>query len=160
MLAADDDLIPCFIVITADEEFYLRLQQIARTCEWRIGRAASIDEAETLIKARPTPMVVYDRDWNGGDWRRALKRLHESSEQPSVLLASQVADDYLWQEIVRNHGCDILPKPAPSEKVIHCLKFAWFAARVCRGKPEDSIRSRRLNDKGGSAAGKILNRGA
>jgi hypothetical protein len=34
------------------------------------------------------------------------------------LLASQVADDYLWQEIVRNHGCDVLPKPAMSERVI------------------------------------------
>jgi hypothetical protein len=129
-LAADDDPILGFIVITPDEEFYVRLQQIAGTCEWRIGRAASLDEAETLIKAKPTPMVVYDRDSSDGNWRWALRRLNESAAKPCVLLASQVADDYLCQEIVRNHGYDILPKPAPSEKLIRCLKFAWFSTRV------------------------------
>jgi hypothetical protein len=56
-LAADDDLILRFIVVTADEEFYLSLEQIAGTCEWRIWRAVSVDEAEALIEAKPTAMV-------------------------------------------------------------------------------------------------------
>jgi DNA-binding NtrC family response regulator len=127
--AAGDELILRFIVITADEEFYLRLQRIAGAFEWQIGRAASLAEAETLIQARPTPMVVWDRDSSDGNWRCALRRLNESPAQPCVLLASQVADGYLWQEIVRNHGYDILPKPAPSERLIRCLKFAWFSTR-------------------------------
>jgi hypothetical protein len=129
-LAADDDLILRFIVITADEEFYLSLEQIAGTCEWRIWRAVSIDEAEALIKAKPSAMVVYDRDSNDGNWRCALRRLNESSGKPCVLLASRVADDYLLQEVVRNHGYDILPKSAPKEKLIRCLKFAWFCIRA------------------------------
>jgi hypothetical protein len=139
--AKGEDKILRFIVITEDEEFYLRLKQIASTCEWRIARATSLDEAEPLIKAEPTPMVVYDRDLDDGNWRYALRRLNESPAQPCVLLASQVADDYLWQEIVRNHGYDILPKPAPSEKVIGCLKFAWFSARV-NGRQSRGLDSR------------------
>jgi len=135
-LAADDDLILRFIVITADEEFYLSLEQIARTCEWRIWRAVSIDEAEALIKAKPSAMVVYDRDSNDGNWRCALRRLNESSAKPCVLLASQVADDYLLQEIVRNHGYDILPKSASREKLIRCSNLRGFVSeRATTRKP-------------------------
>src|SRR5665213_3707189 len=58
-VASDDDLIVHFIVITADEEFYLRLQQIADAYQWRIGRAPSPSGAQKLISAQPTPIVVY-----------------------------------------------------------------------------------------------------
>jgi hypothetical protein len=139
-VAADDDLIVRLIVITADEDFYLRLQQIAGTSDWRIGRALSTDEAETLISAKPTPIVVYDSDSDGGNWRGALRSLNGLPTRPCVLLASRVADDYLLQEVVRNHGYDLLPKSAPSEKVIHRLEFAWFWARA-KVNREDSSRS-------------------
>jgi hypothetical protein len=126
---ADDDLIVRLIVITADEDFYLRLQQIAVTYDWRIGRAMSTNEAEKLIRAAPTPIVIYDSDSNGENWRAALRSLHDLPAHPCVLLASRVADDYLLQEIVRNHGYDLLPKSAASEELIHRLKFAWFWMR-------------------------------
>ncbi len=137
---ADDDLIVRFIVITADEDFYLRLQQIAATYDWRIGRALSSDEAEKLICAKPTPIVIYDSDSNGGNWRGALRSMNDLPVRPCVLLASRVADEYLLQEVVRNHGYDLLPKSAPSEKLIHRLKFAWFWARE-RVNREDASRS-------------------
>jgi hypothetical protein len=129
-VAADDDLVVHFIVITADEEFYLRLQRIADACQWRIGRAPSYHGAQILISAQPTPIVVYDGDLNAGNWRDAFKDIRDLPAHPCVLLASRVADDYLLQEILRNHGYDLLPKLAPNEKLIHCLKFAWSWARA------------------------------
>jgi len=139
-VVADDDLIVHFIVITADEDFYARLQQIAVTYDWRIGRAWSTDVAAKLISAKPTPIVIYDSDSNGGDWRGALRSMNDLPVQPCVLLASRVADDYLLQEVVRNHGYDLLPKSAPNEKLIHRLKFTWFWARE-RFNREDASRS-------------------
>ena len=139
-VAADDDLTVRFIVITADEDFYQRLQQIAGAYDWRIGRALSTDEARALISAQPTPIVIYDSDSNGGNWRGAFKSMSDLPAHPCVLLASRVADDYLLQEVVRNHGYDLLPKSAPSEKLSHCLKFAWSWARA-RVHREDAGRS-------------------
>jgi len=138
-----DELIVRFIVITADEEFYLRLQQIAGTREWRIRRALSDDNAEALISATPTPVVIYDSDWNGGKWRSALSRMSDLPGNPCILLASRVEDDFLLREVVRNHGYDLLPKSVPSEKLIHCLEFAWFWARE-RVNCRDLNRSRSL----------------
>src|SRR5580658_4029081 len=85
-----DDSIVRFIVITADEEFYVTLQQIAGTCEWRIGRSAAVDQVEPLVKADPTPIVIYDRDSTDDNWRDAVRRLSELPAHPCVLLASQV----------------------------------------------------------------------
>jgi hypothetical protein len=140
-VAADDDLVVHFIVITADEEFYLRLQQIADAYQWRIGRAHSPDGMQTLIGAQPTPIVIYDGDLNAGNWRDAFRDMKDLPAHPCVLLASRVADDYLLQEVLRNHGYDLLPKLAPNEKLIHCLKFAWSWARA-RVNREDGRRSK------------------
>jgi hypothetical protein len=70
-----------------------------------------------------------------------LKNMNDLPAHPSVLLASRVADDYLLQEVVRNHGYDLLPKSAPSEKLIHCINFAWFWARA-KANREDLSRRR------------------
>ncbi|HWF11219.1 MAG TPA: hypothetical protein VG297_22270 [Bryobacteraceae bacterium] len=127
--APPEDAALRFIVITEDEPFYTRLRGIADGCQWRIGRAQSIDEIQKQIGRPPTPIVIYERDLAGGDWRAGLMKLHQTTIKPCVLLASRVADEYLWQEVVRNHGYDILPKTAPDEKLIRLLKFAWFWAR-------------------------------
>jgi len=134
--SADDDRILRFLVITADEEFYLKLRQIALSCQWKIARAVSIGEAEILIRNEPVPLVVYESDSGTGDWQSGLRRLNELSRHPCVLLASAVSDDNLLREVVRNHGYDILPKSAPPENVIRCLNFAWFWALAWgRGRP-------------------------
>jgi DNA-binding NarL/FixJ family response regulator len=129
-VAADDDLVVHFVVITADENFYLRLQQIADASQWRLGRALSTDEAQPLISAQPTPIVLYDADSNGENWRDAVRDIKDLPAHPCVLLASRFADDYLLQEVLRNHGYDLLPKSAPNDKLIHSLKFAWSWARA------------------------------
>jgi hypothetical protein len=127
--AIGDELILRLIVIACDDEFYLRLRQIAGACQWRIARASSVEEAALLIAdAIPTPLVVYEGRPDDREWRFALRRLHELPDQPCVLLASSVADDNLLREVVRNHGYDVLPKSAPRENLIRCLDFAWFWA--------------------------------
>ena len=78
-------------------------------------------------------MVVYESASDCGNWREVFRRLNQIPSQPCLLLASQVADSYLLQEVVRNHGYDILPKAADREKQIRCLKFAWFWA-IGRGQ--------------------------
>lgn len=126
----NDDLSLNFIVITADEQFYSTLQQIAGTSEWRIGRSESVGQVDAMIKAKPTPMVVYDRDSTDDNWRDAVRHLSDLPVHPCVLLASRVADNYLLEEVVRNHGYDILPKSVTKDKLIQHLRFAWSWART------------------------------
>lgn len=129
--ASNDDLRLHFIVITTDEEFHATLREIARACEWRIGRVASIDEVGALIETKPTPLVIYDRDSTEDSWRNAVRLLSDLPARPCVLLASQVADNYLLDEIVKNHGFDVLPKSIGRERLIQRLRFAWTWVAMC-----------------------------
>ena len=126
---ASDDVSLRLVVLTRDEPFYKRLHDIAKACEWRIGRVQSLEEVETQVVCDPASIVVYERDWDGGDWRSAIRKLYEIPAHPCILLASRVADDYLWREVVGHHGYDILPVAAPDEKLIRVLKFAWTWVR-------------------------------
>ncbi len=62
----------------------------------------------------------------GADWRGALVRLSETGNGACILLASRVASDYLWQEVIRNQGYDVLAKSAGPEELMRNLRFAWF----------------------------------
>jgi len=126
--ATDKELILSLVVITGDEEFYGRLRGIAIEFQWRLARAESIEEAELLVGRKPTPLVIYEGDPDSGNWRFALRRLNELLPRPCVLLASEVADENLLREVMRNNGYDILPKAASSDKLVRSLNFAWFWA--------------------------------
>jgi len=39
-------------------------------------------------------------------------------------LVSKVADEYLWNEIVRRGGYDILSKPLQEDEVVRAIKLA------------------------------------
>jgi FixJ family two-component response regulator len=69
-----------------------------------------------------------------------------------VILVSGVRDDYLWQEVIRRGGYDVLPKPLRADSVARIVKLAlsyWKSApkRVASGaksSPEISLAALRL----------------
>jgi DNA-binding response OmpR family regulator len=101
-----------------------QLENIFEKAGWRIAFADAIEDAAT----RPIPIVLYDRDLPGADWRQAVQQLAGNSQHPrKVILASFVADDYLWEEVIHFGGYDILPKPFRESEVLHTMQFAWAA---------------------------------
>jgi DNA-binding NtrC family response regulator len=80
-----------------------------------------------------SPVVLYDRDWPNAEWRTTVQALASSPHHCCVILASRVADDYLWQELIRCGGYDLLAKPFRADDVARALKLAvsyWKSARA------------------------------
>ena len=100
-----------------------QLECIFEKAGWRIAFANSIEETST----HSIPIVVYDRDLPGADWRQAIQQISSSQPPRKVILASFVADDYLWEEVIHFGGYDILPKPFRESEVRHVIQFAWAA---------------------------------
>jgi len=97
--------------------------------------------AESHVDAREAmhrlnaPVILYDRDWPDEDWRTTVRTLASSPHRSCVILASRVADDYLWQELIRCGGYELLAKPFRPDDVTRALKLAssywrssWAAA--------------------------------
>lgn len=102
---------------------------IVRPKGWSLTITETLEEALTAIRATPTVVVILDRDLAGPDWRPSLRRLASEANCPSVILASQVVDDYLLEEVIQHGGYDVIAKPFREQEVTHTVEFAWSATK-------------------------------
>jgi FixJ family two-component response regulator len=72
-----------------------------------------------------SPIIIWDRDLPGEDWRDVVHLLATLPHRPCVLLLSRVVDDYLWNEVVRFGGYDVLSKPLKEAEVLRVVRLAW-----------------------------------
>lgn len=70
------------------------------------------------------PVIVFDRDWPGTEWRAVIQNLAALPQRACVVLMSGVAEEYLWEELVRCGGYDTLTKPLRAEEAGRALKLA------------------------------------
>jgi DNA-binding NtrC family response regulator len=86
--------------------------------------AESYEDAYPLASRLAAPIILFDRDWPGTEWRTAVAGLASLPHRACVLLVSGVADGYLWQELIRTGGYDVLPKPLRRDNVASVVKLA------------------------------------
>jgi DNA-binding NtrC family response regulator len=102
--------------------------------------AESCEEACSTANQLTAPVILLDRDWPESEWRTTVQRLKASPHRACVILVSGVSDVYLWEEVIRRGGYEVLPKPLQADKVTRTLKLAlsyWTsssASRVLAGK--------------------------
>jgi DNA-binding NtrC family response regulator len=113
------------VAITQDPDDAEALGQIAAGYGWRISIVGSSDAAIALLKEQPTPLVICDRDISGEAWRDVLAKIAALPRAVCVLLASRVVDDYLWNQVIRHHGYDVVVKPFQPEQLRRAVTFAW-----------------------------------
>jgi FixJ family two-component response regulator len=91
----------------------------------------SSEEAGTLANQLNAPIILFDRDWPGTEWRVNVQSLAALPHRACVILMSGVSDDYLLQELIRRGGYDVLPKPLRTDSVARVVKLAlsyWNSA--------------------------------
>ena len=113
------------LAITHVREDQEALRQIAAGFGWDISIVDSSERAIALLRRHPVPLVICDRDLPGENWREALARIASLPQSICVLLASGVVDEYLWNEVVQNHGYDVVTKPFRKDDVKRAVTFAW-----------------------------------
>ena len=91
---------------------------------WDVMLAPTFQQAHQLLKKLQVPVVLCDRDLLGQDWGTSVEELAACSHRACILLVSKVADEYLWNEIVRRGGYDILSKPLQEDEVVRAIKLA------------------------------------
>lgn len=84
----------------------------------------SCDEACAVAKHLIAPVILFDRDLPGAEWRTAVKSLAASPHRACVVLMSGVVDDYLRQELIRRGGYEVLSKPLRADNILRVIKLA------------------------------------
>jgi DNA-binding NtrC family response regulator len=112
------------VALVVSEEDRLILSGTSSEEPLDIRFAESGEEAYTLANRLTAPIILVDRDWPGIEWRTAVASLAALPHQACVILMSGVSDDYLWQELIRTGGYDVLPKPLRPDNLARVVKLA------------------------------------
>src|SRR4051812_21404832 len=87
------------LALTRDAEGWLSLLRIAEAQNWVLLWAHDSVRAREVIARYGIPIVICDRDLPNEDWRAVIGGLSELRPPVCTLLASEVADEYLWREM-------------------------------------------------------------
>jgi AmiR/NasT family two-component response regulator len=88
-------------------------------------QAANWSDMVKLARQVDAPVVLCDHDLPGVEWQKGIPQLVSASNTPCLILLSDVSDPYLWEELVRHGGFDVLARPFQREQVLAMLDFAY-----------------------------------
>jgi len=106
------------------EDDYRTLQTLLHNTKWSVARALSWDELSGFCGRAASPVVLLDRHFQRSDWRFTVSSLLQPAPNCCVILLSDVSDQYLWDELVKHGGFDILARPFERSEVLGTLSFA------------------------------------
>ena len=112
------------MALVVDERERSLLANLADQERWDLHFVPSFEVARRISDELSAPVLVYDRDWPGTDWRSAVQLFAAAPHQACVILASSVVDEYLWEEVVRQGGYDVVAKPLRAPEVARVIKLA------------------------------------
>ena len=116
---------------TALKRILSRPESTASTeSKWAIYPAVALESALPVLRANAIPIVLSERDLFPGTWKDVLAETLNLSDPPLLIVASRLADEYLWAEALNLGAYDVLAKPFDADEVVRVLRSAWFHKRI------------------------------
>jgi len=101
------------------------LRTIFNDLGWKLTIAGTPAAAVARHRESPFPIILYERELTGCDWRLLVSLFGRLSPPPSVILLSPSADRNLWDEVIRCGGSDILRMPFDRDAVMRAVRAGW-----------------------------------
>lgn len=114
------------VALVAAESDCELLSHLAVDHHWVLHFAQNCGEAWDALNESKAPIVLCDRELPAAEWRDVIQMMVSSAHQAYVILLSKVADDYLWNEVIRLGGHDLLTTPLREDDVLRAIRLAWF----------------------------------
>ena len=112
------------LAVSADARDVEILQKILDPSRWRVFRAVSLRQAAHILHHDDVSLVLCDQILPDGSWKMILHELRHLNPVPALIVASTLADDALWAEVLNLGAYDLLAKPFRSEEVLRTIGAA------------------------------------
>jgi PleD family two-component response regulator len=119
-----DDRMPKVLAVISSCPDRTALERLASVSGWQLTFADSLAAALHSRTVLP-PVVLYQRELAGGDWRVAVRTLSRMLPRPCVILLSSTTDRNLWDELERSGGSDLLKLPLDNGSTLRSVNRAW-----------------------------------
>jgi DNA-binding response OmpR family regulator len=107
---------------------------------WTVHFAYGCGEAWDLLRRHEAPIILIDRHLPDTDWRFVVQMLSASRHLTYSILVSKVVNDYLWTEVIRLGGSDLLAMPLGEPEVLRAVRMAWSYWNNLMGTPNTPVR--------------------
>jgi DNA-binding response OmpR family regulator len=105
------------LFISAATEDHAALKRILQPMSWEVLEAECCDAGLQLLSRAPVTAVIADDILPDGDWRRVLTHTLSRPLPPKLIVASRLADEGLWAEVLNLGAYDLLAKPFDADEV-------------------------------------------
>ncbi len=107
------------------DEDHRFLKRVFDQRRWYLIATRTVEGALSLLQRYSIPVVVTERDLPGGGWKAMLAGLEHLRRAPLLVVASRLADDYLWAEALNLGAHDVIAKPFRTSELEWVLENAW-----------------------------------
>jgi DNA-binding NarL/FixJ family response regulator len=87
----------------------------------KLKKAETIAQGMRQAMSGAVRVVICEPELPGGTWRNLCNTIGELAHPPRLIVASRLADDSLWAEVLNLGGYDVLLTPFDSEEVRRVL---------------------------------------
>jgi DNA-binding NtrC family response regulator len=108
------------------EEDHACLESIFSHSKWVLRKVSTLASALAALSEREVPIILCERDLLPGTWKDMLGPISLLPSRPVMLVASRLADEYLWSEALNLGVYDVLAKPFDPQEVFRTISLAWL----------------------------------
>jgi len=113
------------LAILPSPEDQTSLTQIFRHSHWGLHFADALGRAGPAIDELAVGVVISHSKLPDAGWQDVLQELQFRPLEPVLIVASRLADDGLWAEVLNLGGYDVLAIPFQTQEVIRSVSLAW-----------------------------------
>jgi len=114
------------LIISPEESDHRAVREAFRGTPWTLHYSYTWDEAQECLEETPVSVVLCDAELPDATWRSVLKGLVHVSGSPVLVVASRLADERFWAEVLNFGGYDVILKPfEPAETKWTAGAAAW-----------------------------------
>jgi CheY-like chemotaxis protein len=117
------------VFLTRSEEESLTVSRLLRPAGIRVLPAALLEEADLLMAATNSAVLLTDTDFVGGTWESALEMVAKSHPRAALVLAASQADERFWIDVLERGAFDLVLKPFEAIELQRVLENANAHAR-------------------------------
>jgi len=130
----------CFetAIVTVFQAVPVLLREILHGLKWRIHEAQGAREVAQFLSEHRAPVILCHCSFADGDWRDLVECISGLPSPPRLVVTSELADEFLWAEVLNLGGYDVIVQPFRESEVIRILTSAiwqWAEESRRRNRP-------------------------
>ena len=115
---------PKLLSVFTSAEDSAAVERIVTPSRWTVLRANGCRQARNILHMNKVAVVLCDQILPDGSWREILHDMAGLANAPILVVASALADEALWAEVLNLGAYDLLSKPFRADEVLRTISLA------------------------------------